>query len=518
VLDLEIKSMGRQLLRHNVLFFVLVLMSLALYSINLSSNLFHIHYIWSDAGSCIHSARLVAEGKVPWVDFSYNYGCGSLWLSAGWFTCFGYTPLAYLALNVVCTIFVCWGITRLATLMQWPVLVRVFVICCMPFQFGVISHNTAACVESVLLVHYLVEYVNKRYAIALVLATCALFFKPALAFFAGFFLLSSLLLNRQGRTVTEQVKAYYTVIYPSLAVLILYAIIISSVWGLKTLITSFLPFSARTNYYEYNYGFFHEGMAFWFPEKENIWYLLRYYLFSTAGIWIAGTLFLFFQLVKSLLVWWRGSGLTIQHRCILICGLLHLAFLTFLFAGPWAYAYSSYLVVFGVAAGLSILPRFSNRHLMAIMLFMVLGFASSLKSIYLFWDTSRLSAGLHYLFMPESYQRAYESIQKLAANHRLLILHGEGASSLLLKNVEMPPVWMLLRGTMLESEMTAVLQLVDSAEIIVVQEPPAGMLDLQKVNVVAERLKRFDVRKKTDHFIYMSTKPFESELNQIAPR
>ena len=123
----------------------------------------------------------------------------------------------------------------------------------------------------------------------------------------------------------------------------------------------------------------------------------------------------------------------------------------------------------------------------------------------------------HYLYMPDSYQSEYESIQSLAAHHRLLVLHGEGASSLLLQHVEMPPVWMLLRGTMLEAEMTAILNQIDTAEIVVVLEPPAGMTNLQSMQLIAERLKRFDVRKKSDHFIYMTTKPLESELSKVVP-
>ncbi len=72
-MGLKKNNTGNQLLRPKVFFIVLATICLALYGVNLSSNLSHIHYVWSDAGSCIHAARLVAEGKIPWVDFSYNY-------------------------------------------------------------------------------------------------------------------------------------------------------------------------------------------------------------------------------------------------------------------------------------------------------------------------------------------------------------------------------------------------------------------------------------------------------------
>ena len=128
-----------------------------------------------------------------------------------------------------------------------------------------------------------------------------------------------------------------------------------------------------------------------------------------------------------------------------------------------------------------------------------------------------MSVGFHYLYMPESFQGEYELIQSLATHHRLFVLQSEGASSLLLNNVEMPPVWMLLRGTMLESEMTAILQQIDSAEIVVALEPPMGAANLRTMQAIAERLKRFDVKKRSTHFVYMTTKSLESELSKVVP-
>jgi hypothetical protein len=509
--------MANQLLRPKVFFLVLAAFCLVLFGVNLSSNLSHTHYVWSDAGSGIHSAKLVAEGKVPWVDFSYNYGCASLWLSVGWLSCFGYTPIAYLALNIVCTFLICWGITRLVTFLQWPLLIRLFVIACVPFQFGFVTHNTAASVEIVLLIHFVVEFLKRRYAIALVLATMTLFFKPGLAYFAGFILLLDMLRNRNGQTIPDLLKTLGKNILPALAVFMFYSILVSSIWGVTVLIESLFPFSAMMSYKEYHFGFFGQGRSFWFPEKENIWYLLRYYLFSSAGIWIAGSLYLFFQLAKTLIVWWGGGSITLQHRCILICGLLLLSFLAFLIAGPWSFGYTYYLVVFGVAAGLNLHYQFSIFRFMAILVFMALGFGSTFRSVYTSWKMNQMSVEFHYLFMPVSFQKEYESIQDLAAHHRLLVLHGEGAASLLLKHAEMPPVWMLLYGTMLESELKAIFEQIDSAEVVVVLDPPAGMTNLQTIQAISERLKRFDVRKKSEHFIYMTTKSLESELGKLVP-
>lgn len=486
------------------LFTILVSILLLINGLMLPYHLSFRDYLCGDSGSALLASSMIQNGIVPWLDFNYSYGFATLWPNQLWFNSFGYTPMANVTLNLLCSILLCWGIAEIIVLMQWSKPVIWLVLLSTPYVFCFSWFTTAHVLEPALIILCTVRYLKRSYASALLMATLAMLVKPSLAYVAGLYLVIVMLTDRDGASWKQHLRRLVLNITPSLILLLVYSIYVLSKWGWLVYLNSLLPLSGMAAYQESECGFFARGQMFWMPATETLGQLLEYYLLTPAGVWIVGTIVLIYFTILTVIQWLKTRTLSIQQRCILICGLLHLAFVFVLFGNEWSWTYETYLVIFGVAAGLSTLPTLSRLLVPIYAVLVLLSLAGTIRTSVESWQGTTMQADLHYLFLPESMHQELSQLRTLASQQRVLMLTRQGAPSLLLNSVQGVPTWAYMRHSAKDHERLALLRLVDQVDVVVVPAYPF-IEEMTNWPEIANHLKRLSVHKKTSLLHYFTT-------------
>jgi len=486
------------------LFAILVGILLLINVLTLPTQLSFRQYLCGDIGSSLLVSHLVENGLVAGRDFYYNYGFASLWLNQLWFNTFGYTPFANECLNILCLILLCWGIAEMITVMRWSKPVVWLVLLSTSYLFCFTWFTTTHVLEPALIILCLVRYLKRSFASALLLATLALLVKPTLAYFAGLFLVFVMLTSRDGASLSRHLKRFMLNITPSLLLLFSYTAYVLPKWGWQVYFNSLVPVSGMSVYQESTYGFLGRGKIFWLPVTDDLGYLLEYYFLTPTAVWIIGSLLLVYFTILTAIQWMKTRSLSIQQRCVLICGFLHLAFVCVLFGNEWSWTYATYLVILGVAACLSLLPTLSKWLVPIYAGIMLLSLSGTIRSLVESWQDTTMRADTHYLFLTDSLHRELSQLRRLASQHRVLMLTRQGAPSLLLNDVKGIPTWVYMKNIAKEPERLAMQRLIDQADIVVV--PTYGFIEMMTSwPDIAVHLKRLSVRGKTDNLLYFTT-------------
>lgn len=487
------------------LFAILVSIMLMINGLMLPDQLSYQHYICGDAGSALMASSMLNDGETPWLDFNYTYGFGTLWLNQIWFNCFGCSPLVSGSLHILCSILICWGVADLIVLMKWSKPISCLVLICTPYLFCFPWHTTTHVLEPALLILCIARYLNRSYSSALIFATLALLVKPSLAYFAGLYLVIAMLTNRDGASLGQHLKRFVVNITPSLLVLLAYSAYVLPRWGWHVYVNSLVPLSGISNYREVSFGIFGRGKLFWLPSTDNPGQWLEHYLLTPAGIWLAGTLLLTCFTITTAIQWMKKRNLSIHQRCILICGSLHLAFIFVLFGHEWSWAYAPYLIIFGVAASLSLTPRLPRMVLPVFAIMMLLSISTTISGMIASWQTTTIRTDMHYLMLSDDMHRELSQLRALALKNRVLMLTRQGAPSLLLAGIEGIPTWDYMKESGTDHERFAMQQLIDQADMVVIPNPYLSWVELTTSwPEIADHLKRFTVQRRTDYHYYFT--------------
>ena len=480
------------------LFAILVGILLLINGLMLPYHLSFRDYLCGDSGSALYTSSMIRDGSIPWLDFNYNYGFATLWPNQLWFNSFGYTPVANLTLNLLCSILLCWGIAEMITVMQWNRTITWLVLLSTLYLFCYTWFSTAHVLAPALIVLSIVRYLRRSYASALFLATLALLVMPSLAYFTGLYLVFVILFSYESAPLLQRIKRFVWTIAPSLGLLLAYTIYILSNWGWQVYFNSLVPLIGLANYQESGCGIFARGKLFWLPDTENAGQLLDHYLLTPAGAWIVGTIMLIYFTIITAMQWIKTRSLSIQQRCIMICGLLHLAFIFVLFGGndEWAWTYELYLLIFGVAACLTLLPGLSRLLVPIYALVVLLSLAGTIRTSVEIWQGTARRTDMHSLFMSDSMYLELSQLRTVASQHRVLMLTRQGAPSLMLEGVEGVPTWAYMRHSAKDHERLTMLQLIDQADVVVVPVYPF-IEEMTTWPEIADHLKRLNFRKKT---------------------
>jgi hypothetical protein len=298
---------------------------------------------FGDLGVNLALQSMLDRGLAPTVDFSYIYGLLSIPATRAWLSLFGRTPWAYLGAMMVFNMLVAWGVARCALALRsgFPGLA---LFCFAMPNLRTLGYTTFAhATEAVLICHALAEHAAGRRSKALTLLTICLFFKPAMAYLYGC-LLVLLLLRRAGGV--EGWRSFAASLVPAAAVGLILAGVTIAGYGPSALVETALPLRATANYRLMNYGFFTgTGRDFWLPEEPTLFY----YVWSPAGHYLIGTIILMTVGLASLVRLARNRE-DLNAEIVVCTALIHILYITMLYAGrmSWTYYYS--LMIVGLAA------------------------------------------------------------------------------------------------------------------------------------------------------------------------
>ncbi len=473
------------------LFGVLAFLNLALNAAILPYHFNYRHYFCGDAGSSLMATHMVSQGVTPWLDFNYYYGFGTLWLNQGWFSLFGYHPVANYALNMLCLLLVTFGTADMLVTMGWN---RNKVLCGLalllsPYLFCFCWFTTAHTLEAALVILSLSHALRRSYTISLLLATLALLVKPSIAYFVGLYIVIMMLTDRQ-TPWRQHLGLVVRQMLPSLLLLVGYSAYVLFAWGPLVYVNSLLPLSGMAGYQQSACGFFNRGTLFWLPPMDNVWQLLEHYLLTPAGLWVAGTLFLSCHTIVTLLRWLSTRTLTLADQCVVIFGTLHLIFIFILFGNEWSWTYEPFLLLFGTSAVLSRYARLTMLFLPLLAALVVCSLTRTAQAAHFGWTETASFADRHYLFMTAQTHQDLQTLEKQAAQHPTLFMGRQGAPGLLLKGVAATPTWAFMHASIRDAERLGLQKLIQQSDIIAIPQLPYVTM-MTKWPEIAEQMKDF---------------------------
>jgi hypothetical protein len=304
-------------------------------------------FAFGDCGSNLSLYWLLSHSYLPGRDFGYHYGPLALLMNWGWFRLFGCSPFSYVGATVVFWVAIARAFTVIADDIE-PVGILLMTVS-LPIVLTGYS-NFAHGLEAALLTNSLAEQSAQRCRSAFVLGLLAYLTKPALAAVYIVILACELILpvgpsrNRLTRRSILSGALYV------LGCGVLAIFISSLAFGIAQTLSLILPLAGIRSYKDLGFGLFGRGKYFWHPLHPR----LAYYLLTPAGFWMLGTVYV--VLAAAYVIYRTASNRSVGagDALLLTCGVLQLAFVTFLFGGPFSPFYYIYLIPVGVAASCSL--------------------------------------------------------------------------------------------------------------------------------------------------------------------
>src|SRR5437879_5046548 len=156
------------------------------------------------------------------------------------------------------------------------------------------------------------------------------------------------------------------------------------------------------NYRASNYGFWRAGRGFWHPSGVKP----TYYLGTVAGFWILGTVSLCCFAIADGWHMIRHNDRGITREMVCYCAALHFIFIFVLFGSGWSWFYYFYVLLVGlaIAAGRS---KLRASILLALCLFLLLGYKTSLAAAYEGWMVRRPTQDAAHLWLTTDESREW---------------------------------------------------------------------------------------------------------------
>jgi hypothetical protein len=445
--------------------FAAVLMGLELFELPL--NFTFDQFAFCDAGGNLTVQYLIAHGFRPAIDFGYHYGLLPLAIMKVWFAILGTRPSAYLALMAAANLVMAWALARVAAELEFGALAVVLAAIAIGFAVQSSYPAAAQAVEACLLGLALAEHAAGRRDRALALAAAAVFAKPSMGYVYGLLLI--LLLTRDTRPDGRGVRGMIRAFAPAAVICVAIAVLLASMFGSREVTTTVLPLEGFRSYRALNYGFFHgSGRRLW--DLNGMPWLI--YLIYVAGFWIATSLFLI------------GSGLgaaigpfstssrkdsisTRKKEFVVVCMLMHIAFVCLFFGNRWSWIYYSYVLVIGAAAAADL---GSPSRVFAMLLYVLATFAWTVRIVVvdgLRHNTARtlVTAGL---WARGDEQAEWSRVLEQIRNKNAVILDTKGAAELIFPGFQPPTTLYLDPGLMLDADIARKARQLATAETVVV--------------------------------------------------
>jgi hypothetical protein len=498
----------RLAIRSRYLFAILGAEELALFILLFAGTLRFNSFAFSDPGSNLTAQYLISNGLRPTIDFFYPYGLLPLLFGRAWFSIFGLTSTACVALMPLLDLLIVWGLVRFAANVRTNLAGILIFLLTVSVAIPTFFLNLAHGIEPVFIVHALACQASGNRRRALALTAACLFVKPSMAYFLGLILLFFIVLECFRRS-TRPLRAIIAETYPAALIVVAIGATLTAVFGPAVVAGSIIPNQGRAMYRILGFGFFNgAGRAFLAP-KGAPW---LYYLANVAGPWIAYTVVL------------AGAAVAVTHRAlaqvaareerdrtpemIVTCVLLHLSFVLFFFGNEFSWGYYFYVPVLGLAAAarlgtgwevivvcLAVALPMTKLDKRVIQSFAFAhqekaadaGAAAAAPAIaalpgvpfftYQLWFISAPSAETAGLWASPDERAEWVKVLAMTRGHRTAVLYYNGCVEILFPQFSPPVTFYLLRGGASPADISRKISQLEESSMVVMPQWENGILD-----------------------------------------
>jgi len=457
------------------------------------------NYMFRDWGANLMLPYLISHGLRPIVDFGYNYGLLTVFLSDVWFRVFGATPYSCQAAMLLAAIAIAWAFARAAAYLDVSYYKWAFIVVMLPFGARLAYANLAHSIDAALIANAIVEHLRGRRSSALVLSTAAVFARPAVGLVYGLILVATIVWRSRNdwRTIVRQ-------LLPAAATAFFLGLFFGVLYGPESLVRTILPINGMNNYRVAHAGFFRSnGRSFYYFPNVSF----GFYIGGPTGVWIACVLWLFVNGGIAAKRLFKSEG-GICDEVVLSCVLLHTAFVLFMFGPPSTWTYCSYILVLGVIIANQTPLRLART---VIILMVVLGLLSNkteLVGLRHLYATTQPLPQAYGLWATRNEVVEWEHALDLVRGHRTALLVELGAGAALTPELEKSGAFIMTAGHALEPELQRQIDLMRHVEFILspissvedVEGPSYGHV-LEYYPELARELDRDKVIYKGEYFV-----------------
>jgi hypothetical protein len=402
------------------------------------------NYMFRDWGANLTLPYLISHGFRPIVDFGYNYGLLTVFLSDAWFRVFGATPYSCQAAMLLAAIAIAWAFARAAVYLDVSYYKWAFFVVMLPFGARLAYANLAHSIDAALMANAIVEHLRGRRASALVLSTAAVFARPAVGLVYGLILVATIVWRSRNdwRTIVRE-------LLPAAATATFLALFFGVLYGPESLLRTILPINGMNNYRAAHAGFFKSnGRSFYYFPNVSF----GFYIGGPTGVWIACVLWLFVNAGIAAKRLFKNEG-GIRDEVVLSCVLVHTTFVLFMFGPPSTWTYCSYILVLGVIIANQTPLRLSRT---VISLMVVLGLLSNkteLVGLRRLYATTQPLSQAYGLWAMRNEVVEWDHALDLVRGHRTALLLELGAGAVIAPELEKPAAFIMTAGHALEPEL-----------------------------------------------------------------
>lgn len=499
----------RLAIRSGYLFAILSAEALALLVVGLPKTLGFLGFAFFDTGANLAGQYLISHGYRPTIDFFYPYGLIPLLFGRIWFSIFGLTPIACVAVTPLLDILIVWGFVRLAANVKMNLagilIILLTASLTIPSGFLRLSHG----IEPVFILHALAYQAQGSRRRALALAAACLFVKPSMAYFLGLVLLAFIVLAAL-RGSARPIRAIVAGICPAALVVVAIGAILVAAFGPAPVVGTMNPSVGAAWYRAQGFGFFNGAGRSFLASIGAPW---LYYFANVAGVWIAYTIVLVVAALtvvrKPLAEVATIDGTDRTPEVILTCAVLHLSFILFFFGNAFSSGYYFYLLVLGLAAAARLgigwevlvaclafalpIAKVDKRliqHFAVVRQEKSASAGSSAAGLpamaalpvdpaftYQLWFTTSPSAETAGLWATADERAEWIKVIAMVRGHRTAILQYNGCADLLFPEFSPPVTFFLSPGDTFAADVSRKISQLEASSMIVMPRAHSGLLD-----------------------------------------
>jgi hypothetical protein len=424
-------------------------------------------WVFKDRGSFLNIDYLLARHFRLAVDTYYSYGLLPVLIQHLLFNGFGrgYWPM------IACTI-----VTLILMAGFWARFLRHFpeqkiwlaaVIAISPTLF-LVNPNFPYSLVQLSMLFALLFVLEERLDIALAVSAVGCLSVPSLPLaLTGLVLL---LIVIDWWITSDRSAAYLTRrLAPGACTYVLLALILSFIYGCRSLLATALPILGMKFYKAVNYGGLTALMAFLHPAGRSFKYYFAYYLGTPVSWWVVSTILLFVFGALSIATIFRRRALDSTSSFITVCAILMAVFTFFAYGAPGQEIYYNPVLAAGVLLGLCSLPLGSFRKILlgAFIGLGMFGLASQVHATWTAWTNTRPSTETAGLYADSAWTAEWTDIVHISRKHKLFLLSYGTGEHHYFPTVETADTWFVRTGLLFPADKERLLEKIKDADVVV---------------------------------------------------
>lgn len=437
-------------------------------------------YVFGDIGASWHAIELIRAGKLPGVDYVFQYGALSIGMFQAALGVLGESPIGIYRFGVVSVVLLAACMYLFARRIGAPAAAWAVGACWVISTQRTNFLSSSHAIEPVLLAAAVLAGVSGRLSLALGLSVVTWFVKPSMALImATSFSVWMLLDSRDVRSFARNTRKVVLTI--CLTGMICFSVTVA--WlGWTSALSLLLPRQGSNVYKTLNFGFFRgQGSQIWHMPGATA----GYYLGTQSASWLTINALL---LVLSLVIaarWLRNwfQDCTFRDRlgeAVVMLVAAHTAFVCFFYGMAWGWTYYAWLFWMAMMAGITWLNLHCKRPIA------VAGLAFLLTGLSLLGNYADIDRTIkvlpryvaveprYGLYGPPDLAESWGRLRADIGERPTLIgfMFGYGAG-VLGDPFYAPPLWAMTPGDEFEPMLKAWRDTIDEADLIVVgvEEP-----------------------------------------------